>query len=88
MKTFKFDRHEEMTSETRKAILDLITDVEQERSTSDNAELLINNLFGLFDGFFYTDTTKLAAEFSGHIYDEANRIVDTVRNYKLRLSIN
>ena len=61
-----FDRHANMDSETRRAILDLIHDAEMLRyqltrfdgpgintEDSDILHSFVNSLFGLFDGYLY-----------------------------------
>ena len=53
--TRRFDRHENMSSETRKEILDLI--IKLKLSEFGDFDL-VNSLYGLFDGYFYEDTLK------------------------------
>jgi hypothetical protein len=51
----RFDRHENMSSETREEIMDLIIKLK----LSDFGDFeLINSLYGLFDGYYYEDTLK------------------------------
>ena len=48
-----FNRHESMNSDTRRKILDLISDLSIIENC--NANSTINMLYGLFDGFDYSD---------------------------------
>ena len=54
-KTTRFDRHENMSSETREEIMDLI--IKTKLSEFGDFDL-VNSLYGLFDGYFYEDTLK------------------------------
>ena len=54
-KTTRFDRHENMNSETREEIMDLI--IKTKLSEFGDFDL-VNSLYGLFDGYFYEDTLK------------------------------
>ena len=53
--TRRFDRHENMDSETREEIMDLI--IKTKLSELGDFDL-VNSLYGLFDGYFYEDTLK------------------------------
>ena len=53
--TRRFDRHENMSSETREEIMDLI--IKTKLSEFGDFDL-VNSLYGLFDGYFYEDTLK------------------------------
>lgn len=53
--TRRFDRHENMDSETREEIMDLI--IKTKLSKFGDFDL-VNSLYGLFDGYFYEDTLK------------------------------
>ena len=52
-KARRFDRHENMNSETRGEIMDLI--IKFKLSEFGDFDL-VNSLYGLFDGYFYEDT--------------------------------
>ena len=53
MEIMTFNRHTQMNDNTREEILDLITDLQ---ITDDvNPKRVINYLFGLFDGYDYSD---------------------------------
>jgi len=54
-KATRFDRHENMDSETREEIMDLI--IKLKLSEFGDFDL-VNSLYGLFDGYFYEDTLK------------------------------
>jgi hypothetical protein len=54
-KATRFDRHENMSSETSMEILDLI--IKLKLSEFGDFDL-VNSLYGLFDGYFYEDTLK------------------------------
>jgi hypothetical protein len=54
-KATRFDRHENMNSETREEIMDLI--IKTKLSEFGDFDL-VNSLYGLFDGYFYEDTLK------------------------------
>ena len=57
MKTTFFNRHSSMDSQTRSRISDLITDLQIiENCPSNN---LINMLYGLFDGYDYSERIKV-----------------------------
>ena len=53
--TRRFDRHENMDSETRGEIMDLI--IKFKLSEFGDFDL-VNSLYGLFDGYFYENTLK------------------------------
>ena len=46
-----FDRHEHMSSTTRKTILEIINDLHQ---INENTFMFQNSFYGLFDGFDYS----------------------------------
>ena len=77
----RFDRHSNMDSKTRKAILDLISDIEIEDSFT-----LVNSLYGLFDGYNYFFTNDFQTELAKIEHTElGERIGDiyiTINSYK------
>ena len=79
----RFDRHSNMDSETRKAILDLIVDIEIE---IEDSFTLVNSLYGLFDGYNYFFTDEFQTELAKIEYTElGERIGDiyiTINSYK------
>lgn len=57
MKTTFFNRHSSMDSQTRGRIMDLITDLQiTENCPTGN---IINMLYGLFDGYDYSERIKV-----------------------------
>jgi hypothetical protein len=50
MSYIKFDRHANMTSETRREIMDILKEVDFNTGFD-----LMNMLYGLFDGYLYDD---------------------------------
>jgi len=79
----RFDRHANMDSKTRKAILDLISDIQIE--IEDSFEL-VNSLYGLFDGYNYFFTNDFQTELAKIEHTElGERIGDiyiTINSYK------
>ena len=79
----RFDRHSNMDSKTRKAILDLISDIQIE--IEDSFEL-VNSLYGLFDGYnyFFTDEfqTELAKIEHTELGERIGDIYITINSYK------
>jgi len=78
-----FDRHSNMDSETRKAILDLIGDIQIE---IEDSFTLVNSLYGLFDGYnyFFTDDfqTELAKIEHTELGERIGDIYITINSYK------
>jgi hypothetical protein len=79
----RFDRHANMDSETRKAILDLIVDIEIE---IEDSFTLVNSLHGLFDGYNYFFTDEFQTELAKIEYTELGEriggIYITINSYK------
>ncbi len=79
----RFDRHANMDSKTRKAILDLIVDIQIE---IEDSFILVNSLNGLFDGYNYFFTDEFQTELAKIEYTElGERIGDiyiTINSYK------
>ena len=79
----RFDRHSNMDSKTRKAILDLISDIQTQ--IEDSFEL-VNSLYGLFDGYnyFFTDEfqTELAKIEHTELGERIGDIYITINSYK------
>lgn len=70
----RFDRHENMDSETRKEILKLINLTFDDRLT--------NMMFGLFDGYFYNEIEDIGkSEFDGDNLDRFMTVIETVESY-------
>ena len=86
MCTKTFDRHSKMDDTTREEILDLITDLQITENC--NQAKMVNYLFGLFDGFDYSDlilNDPLLQELdnggNGHITDRLMVVAYTVKGY-------
>jgi hypothetical protein len=70
----RFDRHENMSSETREEIMDLI--IKLKLSEFGDFDL-VNSLYGLFDGYYYEDTFK----------EHQKAIIDSDFSLGMRLSV-
>jgi len=70
----RFDRHENMSSETRKEILSL---------TGESSDFnLTNMLYGLFDGYLYNDILEVGqSEFGESTMERLESVVETVKTY-------
>ena len=77
MNVINFDRHANMSQELRTEILKLTTDVMME----DGSHSLINRLYGLFDGYFYTDILTKAEGLSSETVNRLTKVVDIVKTY-------
>lgn len=84
MATIRFDRHENMNSDTRREILKIINDlilVDGLRSRFG----VENCMYGLFDGYYYQkDLSKYITELSKinpSLAERIQRVVDTVETY-------
>ncbi len=82
-----FDRQALMSDSTREEILDLITDLQITENC--NQRSMINYLYGLFDGYDYSDlilSDPLLQELdnggNSHITDRLAVIAYTVKGYK------
>jgi len=77
MSYIKFDRHANMTSETRREILDIIGEVDFNTGFD-----LMNMLYGLFDGYLYDDLLSLVAKHPDQLlYNRVKKVVFTVKKY-------
>jgi len=77
--TRRFNRHENMKEVTRTAIMYLI-----HRSVIRENDNLTNMLYGLFDGYDYTDTIREIAEGMDKFSDEyrfLDAICDEIKTY-------
>ena len=77
MDIIRFDRHSNMNETTTSEILKLTTEVMVE----DGSQSLINSLYGLFDGYFYTDILQNTEGLSPETIDRINKVVDVVKTY-------
>lgn len=86
MKTTFFNRHQSMNSETRKRIMNLISDLEiTENCPTQN---VINMLYGSFDGYDYSERIKIDPMIqslhdgcNGHLVNELLDITFVIKNY-------
>ena len=75
----RFDRHEHMSSETRREILDIITEIGYGEGTFN----LTNSMYGLYDGYLYDELIQYADDvtMSKDLYRRILRVFNTVCKY-------
>jgi hypothetical protein len=75
----RFNRHEHMSSETRREILDIIGDI----GYGNNTFLLTNTLYGLYDGYLYDEMISYADEvtMSKDLYRRILKVFRTACEY-------
>lgn len=75
----KFNRHEHMSSETRREILEIITEI----GYGDGTFELTNSMYGLFDGYLYDELIQYADEvtMSKDLYRRILKVFNTVCQY-------
>lgn len=77
----RFNRHEQMDSETREEILDVVSEPNTPRG-------LVNYLYGLFDGYDYSNTANFKKEMKvlkskdSKLHDRVIQIYKKIDNYK------
>ena len=78
MSFIRFNRHANMTSETRGEIMDIINEVD-----FNNGFDLMNMLYGLFDGYLYDDLLEVArgAKIDKALYNRIENVVSVIKNY-------
>jgi len=77
MSYIRFDRHTNMSSETRQEILDIIGEVDFNTGFD-----LMNMLYGLFDGYLYDELLPLVTKHpDGLLYNRVKRVVSTIKKY-------
>ena len=78
MSYIKFDRHANMTSETRREIMDILKEVDFNTGFD-----LMNMLYGLFDGYLYDDLLEVArgAKIDKALYNRIENVVSVIKNY-------
>jgi hypothetical protein len=78
MSYIRFDRHTNMSSETRNEILDIIGEVDYNTGFD-----LMNMLYGLFDGYLYDDLLEVAkgAKIDKALYNRVENVVTVIKNY-------
>ena len=75
----RFDRHEHMSSETRREVLDIIMEI----GYGENTFMLTNSMYGLFDGYLYDELIQYADEvtMSKELYRRILKVFNTVCKY-------
>ena len=75
----RFNRHEHMSSETRREIMDIIGDI----GYGNNTFLLTNCMYGLFDGYLYDELIGYADEvtMSKDLYRRILKVFRTACEY-------
>ena len=75
----RFNRHEHMSSETRREIMDIIGDI----GYGNNTFMLTNSMYGLFDGYLYDELIQYADEvtMSKELYRRILGVFNTVCKY-------
>lgn len=74
-----FDRHEEMSSETRSEIMELLNNVR-----FDGGLELTNMIYGLFDGYLYDNILTIGREqLHDVVYTKLESIVSTIKQYPI-----
>jgi len=77
MSYIRFDRHANMTSETRREILDIIGELDFNTGFD-----LMNMLYGLFDGYLYDDLLPLVTKHPDQLlYNRVKKVVSIVKKY-------
>jgi len=84
-----FDRHENMNDETRFEILSLIKEVSYSEEIEDGLSFNIENkLYGLFDGYLYTDIQIEALQLPKELASKIIRIFDICNCYPKLQTLN
>jgi len=80
MSFIRFNRHVNMTSETRGEIMDILKEVDFNTGFD-----LMNMLYGLFDGYLYDDLLEVArgAKVDKALYNRIENVVSVIKNYKI-----
>ena len=78
MSFIRFNRHANMTSETRGEIMDILKEVDFNTGFD-----LMNMLYGLFDGYLYDDLLEVArgAKVDNVLYNRIENVVSVIKNY-------
>ena len=78
MSFIRFNRHANMTSETRGEIMDILKEVDFNTGFD-----LMNMLYGLFDGYLYDDLLEVArgANVDKALYNRIKNVVSVIKNY-------
>lgn len=73
-----FDRHACMDLETLQEVKDLINEVEEFGYRS-----LVNKLYGLFDGFLYSDILVEAEGLPSEIVNRIDKLLTPIKSYPI-----
>jgi hypothetical protein len=76
MSYIKFDRHANMTSETRREIMDILKEVDFNTGFD-----LMNMLYGLFDGYLYDDLLPVTQNADSTLYNRVKEVVSAIKKY-------
>ena len=78
MSFIRFNRHANMTSETRGEIMDILKEVDFNTGFD-----LMNMLYGLYDGYLYDDLLEVArgAKVDKALYNRIENVVSVIKNY-------
>lgn len=77
-----FDRHANMDEKTRTEILSLIKEIDCSDDLSEDVQYrLVNQLYGLFDGYLYKGLIFFALDLPGDLSKRLIRIYDTCNAY-------
>ena len=77
-----FDRHANMSEDTRFEITDLIKEISYSDEIEDSLSFNIqNSLYGLFDGYLYEDLQSECEELSSRLSTRVSRIFDICNLY-------
>ena len=79
----KFNRHEHMSSETRREILDIIGEIGYRGGRGNSVFDLNNSLYGIFDGYLYDELIQYADEvtMSRDLYRRILKVFRIVSEY-------
>lgn len=85
----RFDRHAEMSGDTRGEVLSIIGEMDSIEDESFNGHIVENYLFALFDGYFYdqelTNVVEVIKEYSRfHLAHRIENLIAVIRTYNLR----
>ena len=75
----RFDRHAHMSGETRRKILDIISDIPSGHFT------LKNSMYGLFDGYLYDDSLERSKKLKKDLRKKIKEVIDEVSKYPVEV---
>ena len=77
----QFDRHESMNSETRREIMDIISELRNVDAEIESLNTLENMMYGLFDGYLYENVQLYALELPTGIATRIMKVYDICNRY-------